>query len=136
MTNFIDSLGLILSNAYTLFCLFLGLWAGSNALRGEGLSGNFWGAMWTATLLGIAGLIVWLLRTLANEPLRWVYFLYSLFFVLVMPGTFSLLRGRDDRTAAAVFAGVAIFAALASLSAADPSRGIIVLPVLTPTATP
>jgi len=134
--NFIYSLGIILSNAYILFCLFLGLWAGLNALRGEGLSGNFWGAMWTATLLGAAGLIVWLLRTLAGEDLRWVYFLYSLFFVLVLPGTFSLLRGRDDRTAAAIFAGVAIFAALAAISATDPSRGVIVLPALTPTPLP
>ncbi len=136
MTNFLDTLSAILSNAYILFCLALGLWAGLNALRGDGLSGNFWGAMWSGTLLGVAGLLVWLLRTLAGEDLRWVYFLYSLFFVLVLPGTFSLLRGRDDRTAATIFAGVAIFAALAAISATDPSRGVIVLPILTPTPTP
>jgi hypothetical protein len=136
MTNFLDTLSAILSNAYILFCLALGLWAGLNALRGDGLSGNFWGAMWSGTLLGVAGLVVWLLRTLAGEDLRWVYFLYSLFFVLVLPGTFALLRGRDDRTAATIFAGVAIFAALAAISATDPSRGVIVLPSLTPTPTP
>ncbi len=136
MTNFLDTLGAILSNAYILFCLALGLWAGLNALRGDGLSGNFWGAMWSGTILGVAGLVVWLLRTLAGEDLRWVYFLYSLFFVLVLPGTFALLRGRDDRTAATIFAGVAIFAALAAISATDPSRGVIVLPSLTPTPTP
>ncbi|MCE7947780.1 MAG: hypothetical protein DYG88_10170 [Chloroflexi bacterium CFX4] len=136
MTNFLDTLGAILSNAYILFCLALGLWAGLNALRGDGLSGNFWGAMWSGTILGVAGLVVWLLRTLAGEDLRWVYFLYSLFFVLVLPGTFALLRGRDDRTAATIFAGVAIFAALAAISATDPSRGVIVLPSLTPTPMP
>lgn len=136
MTNFLDALGAILSNAYILFCLALGLWAGLNALRGDGLSGNFWGAMWSGTLLGVAGLVVWLLRTLVGEDLRWVYFLYSLFFVLVLPGTFALLRGRDDRTAATIFAGVAIFAALAAISATDPSRGVIVLPSLTPTPMP
>jgi hypothetical protein len=128
--NVIDSLAVVLNTAYILFCLALGLWAGALALRGSGLGGDFFGAMWLASGLGAASLVVWLLRTLAGEPLRWVYALYIIFFIIVLPGTFAMLRGRDDRTAAAIFAGVAIFAALAAFSAGDPSRTIIALPGL------
>jgi hypothetical protein len=128
------ALATIFNNAYILFCFALGIWAGYIALRGESLGGQFWGAMWTCTILAGLGLLAWLGRSLVHEELRWVYVLYELFFILVLPGTFALLRGRDDRVAALIFAGVAIFSALAAISAADPSRAVIAPHVLpTPT---
>lgn len=131
-----DTLAVILNTAYILFCLALGLWAGLVAIRGGSLGGQFWGAMWTCSGLAVVSLIVWLLRTLSGQQLRWVYLLYLAFFIVVLPGTFALMRGRDDRLAAAIFAGVAIFAALSAISAADPTRGVIVIPNLTPTPNP
>ncbi len=139
MNNFLDILGAILNTAYILFNILLGLWAALNAARGQGLDGNFFGAMWLCTLIPVAGLVVWLLRSLAGENLRWVYVLYLAFFIVVLPGTFAILRGRDDRVAAAIFAGVAIFAALSAISAADPARMVIVTPhggLPTPTPPP
>jgi CDP-diglyceride synthetase len=118
-------LGVIINTAYTLFCFALAIWAGYNAARGQGLSGSFWGAMWMCTLLAVIGLVVWLMRTLAGEQLRAVYLLYELFFIVVLPGTFAILRGRDDRTAAMFFSGVALFAALSAISASDPTRAVI-----------
>jgi hypothetical protein len=123
--SFWATLGSITNTSYILFCFMLGIWSGVLWVRGEGLSGNFWGAMWTCTILAAFNLIVWLARALSGEQLRFVYALYELYFVIVLPGTFALLRGRDDRTAAGVFAAVTLFSGLAAISAADPSRNII-----------
>lgn len=143
--QFVDTLAGILNTAYTLFCFILGFWAGSAYLRGKSLTGEYWGAVWVCAGLAVAGLVVWLLRTLSGEQLRWVYLLYSLYFIIVLPGTFAILRGRDDRVAAGIFAVVAIFSAFSSISASDPRRGVVVLPetpapiqiiIPTPTTTP
>ena len=132
--NIFATLGTILHTAYTLFCFALGAWAGIQYVRGQGLGGQFWGAMWTATGMAAVGLLLWLGRSLAGEQLRSVYLLYELYFIIVLPGTFALLRGRDDRTAAGIFCIICIFTALAAISAADPSRHVIApLPGLTPT---
>src|SRR5262249_22766764 len=97
--------------------------------------------MWIGAGMGAVGLLLWLARSLAGEQLRWVYVWYELYFVIVLPGTFALLRGRDDRTAAAWVAGIAIFTALAAFSSADPSRAVIAVAptpstvIITPTPT-
>ena len=130
-------LGGIFNNAFILFCIALGIWAGVQFIRGEGLGGQFWGAMWTCTGLAAVGLVIWLARALSGEDLRAVYVLYELFFVIVLPGTFALLRGRDDRVAAGIFSAIAIFAALSAISAADPTRHVVApLPPSTPISTP
>ncbi|CAG1013123.1 MAG: hypothetical protein IAE83_16405 [Anaerolinea sp.] len=132
MSGLIDTLSVILINAYILFSFALGAWAGVIAFRGERLSGSYFGAAFTCTGLAVICLIAWLLRTTAGEQLRWVYGLYIAYFIVVYPGTFALLRGRDDRLAAWIFAGVAIFTAFSAISASDPGRGVIVLPPVTP----
>ena len=124
----------IVNNAYILFCFALGIWSGLVWLRGGDLGGQFWGAMWTCTGMAAFNLLLWLGRLATGENLRWVYVLYELYFVIVLPGTFALLRGRDDRVAAGIFAIVTIFSAFAAISAGDPSRHIIALPPITPTA--
>ena len=45
-----------------------------------------------------------------------VYFLYIAFLLVIMPGLFSLLRGRDDRSAGIAFAVLAFFNASTSIS--------------------
>jgi len=120
-----STLGTILNNAYILYSFGLGIWAGVQFVRSQNLGGQFWGAMWIAAGLAVVGLLVWLARTLSGEDLRPVYLLYELYFIIVYPGTFALIRGRDDRTAAAIFCGIAIFTALAAMSAADPSRHVV-----------
>jgi hypothetical protein len=149
--NLFATLGTIINTAFVLYCFALGIWAGIIAVRGGALGGQFWGAMWMSSVLGVMALLAWLGRALTGEQLRSVYLLYVLFFIIVLPGTFALLRGRDDRTAAAIFSGIAIFSALAAISAADPSRHVIapatpgeatstptqaVTPIVTPTVTP
>jgi hypothetical protein len=123
--NIFATLGTIINTAYILYCFALGIWAGFIAVRGGTLGGQFWGAMWMSSILAIVSLLLWLGRSLSGEQLRSVYLLYILFFIIVLPGTFALLRGRDDRVAAGIFSAIAIFAALSAISAADPTRHVI-----------
>ncbi len=44
------------------------------------------------------------------------YFLYMAWLTIIMPGLFSMLRGRDDRSAAIAFSILAFFNAITSLS--------------------
>jgi hypothetical protein len=134
--NLFATLGTIINTAYVLYCFALGIWAGVIAIRGGTLGGQFWGAMWMSSVLGLMALLAWVGRAIAGEQLRSVYLLYVLFFIIVLPGTFALMRGRDDRVAAGIFSAVAIFSALAAISAADPSRHVIAPTTLaTPTST-
>ncbi len=123
--NIFATLSQITNNAFILYCFLLGIWAAAQWLRGQGLGGQFWGAMWMCTILAAINLLLWLGRVLSGEQLRWVYLLYELYFIIVLPGTFALLRGRDDRVAAGIFAAVAIFSALSAISAGDPTRHVI-----------
>ncbi len=120
MLSFAVSLHTILTNAYTLFCFLLGFWALFLAVRNQPIGGQFWGALAVDSLLAAAILIVSFLLQLGGiPPARSVYYLYAIYFVIVLPGTYALLRGRDDRTAAWIYAAVILFTALASLTRSD-----------------
>ncbi len=110
----------VLTNAYTLFTLFLGLWASYLFFRNRTLDGSYFGAIAVCALLAVAILVLTLLLALGGKsPVRWVYWLYQAFFIVVLPGTYSLTKGRDDRTAAGIYAAVAIFTFLASASRSE-----------------
>jgi hypothetical protein len=137
MLSFLGTLATVLINAYILFCFALGIWAGYLGLRGRGLGGNFWGAVALCAGLAVVELLIFLLRWGSGAAFErpGINLLYSAYFIIALPGTFAILRGRDDRVAALIFAGVAIFTALAAISYADPSRirPPLFEPVLTPT---
>lgn len=103
----------ILFNAHILFTLALAAWAAIMAARNQSISGNFWGALATMTLLAAAVLVVGII--MAIQGLRpqdgrlELYFLYMVWLVVIMPGMFSILHGRDDRSAALAFAMLAVF---------------------------
>lgn len=107
----------ILNNAYILFTFALGGWCILKLLRNETLDdGQFWGAIATNTLLALATLL-WavVMFIMGIRPSRaFTYFLYALYFVVVLPGTFSLLRGRDDRMAVIIFGIITVFSAAAA----------------------
>ena len=111
----------ILSNAYGLFCFALGIWALAIAVRGGVIGGGFWGALAIETGLAIVIMLITLLLQLGGLPPSrgWLYYLYLIYFVIVLPGTYALLRGRDDRTAAWVYAAVILFTAAATTTRTD-----------------
>ena len=108
----------ILFNAHILYSVALGIWAAVTAARDESISGNFWGAVATsAVLAGIVMLIGGVMTLQGLRPQRIViYYLYMLWLVIIMPGLFTLLRGRDDRSAAIAFSILAFFNAATSFS--------------------
>ncbi len=102
----------VLNNAYILFSILLGVWSAVQAGRNRPLGGQFWGALAANTLLAALTLGVAVIAALTGiQPKRGVYFLYAIYFVIVLPGTFALLRGRDDRTAALIYGIVTFFSA-------------------------
>jgi hypothetical protein len=115
----------ILFNAHILYSIALGLWAGLTAARDESISGNFWGAVATSAIL--AGLITLFGLVMTLQGLRpqriIIYYLYMAFLIVIMPGLFTMLRGRDDRSAAIAFSILAFFNATTSFSMLQ--RGIV-----------
>lgn len=110
----------ILFNAHIIYSLALGIWAASMAVRNESISGNFWGAVATYVILVAVTTLVSIIMALQGLQPRsgrmTVYFLYMAFLLVIMPGLFSLLRGRDDRSAGVAFAVLAFFNASTSIS--------------------
>lgn len=114
----------VLFNMYILYMLALGVWAGGMAARDASILGSFWGAVVISA--GLAGLTLLTGAALSLQGLQpqrvTLYYLYMLFLVVIMPGLFSLLRGRDDRSAALAFALLAFFNASTAFSMAQ--RGV------------
>ncbi len=81
---------------FTLVCALWGFW---RALRGEGVRGDFWGALWilegVILLQGLLGLGMVLMRL---WPARGgLHFLYGIVLALVLPMVYAYTRGRDGR---------------------------------------
>jgi hypothetical protein len=110
----------IMFNAHILFSIALGVWAAVIAGRNQPIPGGYWGAVVTQSILAGAILVVGIILTLTGaRPVDGrleLYFLYMAWLAVIMPGLFSILRGRDDRSAALSFAMLAFFNAGVSLS--------------------
>ncbi|MCU0511423.1 MAG: hypothetical protein MUE40_02520 [Anaerolineae bacterium] len=108
----------ILFNMHILYSVLLGAYASVLAAQQKGISGNYWGAMLTYSALAgitlLVGIVLYASGLRIERPN--IYFLYMAFLVVIMPGLFSLLRGRDDRSAAIAFAVLAFFNASVSIS--------------------
>lgn len=118
MEDLLQNLHTATNNAYILFCFALGVWAAYLGAQNMPLSGNFWGAMWTNSILaGIVSLIALILLVMGHEANRDVYYLYAIYFVISLPGVFAIMKGNDNRRAAVFFAAVAFFNAAAAYRA-------------------
>lgn len=108
----------ILFNMHIFYCIALGIWAAVMAAQNQSISGGFWGAVIiSAGLAGVVTIVgvVMTLQGLRPQPII-IYYLYMAFLIVIMPGLFSLLRGRDDRSAAIAFSILAFFNATTSFS--------------------
>lgn len=114
----LNTLHSILFNAHILYSVALGIWSATMAYRNEPISGNFWGAVATISIFaGVITLIGIIMTIQGLRPERLVtYYLYMSWLVIIMPGLFALLRGRDDRNAAIAFSILSFFNAATSLS--------------------
>lgn len=114
----INDIHTILFNMHILFSFTLGIWGAMLAVRNEPISGNYWGAVATSAILAAVVLLVGVVMTLQGlRPPRLVtYYLYMLWLVIIMPGLYSMLKGRDDRNAAIAFSIMSFFNAATSTS--------------------
>ncbi len=108
----------ILFNAHILYSLALGFWSAWMAYKNQPITGSFWGAVATITVLAGTVTLIGVIMTIEGlRPERIVvYYLYMSWLVVIMPGLFTLLRGRDDRSAAIAFSILSFFNAATSLS--------------------
>lgn len=108
----------ILFNATILYSIILAVWSVTMAYRNWPISGNFWGAIASYAILAGMVLVIGVIMTLQGlRPQRIVtYYLYMGWLVVIMPGLFALLRGRDDRNAAVAFSLLSFFNATTSFS--------------------
>jgi hypothetical protein len=121
----LDSIHSIFFNMHILYSLILGIWGAVMAARKESISGNYWGAVAIATILAMVVLLIGVI--MGAQGLRvtraTVYYLYMLWLVIIMPGLYSMLRGRDDRSAAIAFSLLSFFNSATSISMFQ--RGLI-----------
>lgn len=105
-----------------IYSFVLGIYATILAARSQGLSGNFWGAVAIYPILNIIVLAIggylWFTGYTVEdiEHRVMIYFLYMLFLIVIMPGLFSMLHGRDDPKVIWYFVGLALFNASVSFS--------------------
>ena len=113
----------------TLYSLGLGIYAGFLTAREQALSGNFWGSIGVYVILNLVVLIVGIILnimgfTIESSGRTFIYYLYMLFLIVIMPGLYSMLRGRTDRGAGMMFTALALFNASVSYSMIE--RGLSV----------
>lgn len=117
----------ILFTMQILYSLALGVWATYQAAWNRPLTGGFWGsvavyAVLNSVILLVGGFLFFRGFTIDADGRVGIYFLYMLFLIVIMPGLFSMLHGRDDRRATIYFAALALFNASVSFSMLD--RGL------------
>ena len=102
-----------LSITMLLFLLALGIWALWSYLRGEGVTGSFWGALVVAELLilfeALLGVTLYLGGLRPGRPA--IHILYGFVLVLSIPGAFSYTHGRSSRYEMLIYAIIALFLA-------------------------
>ena len=121
----LDSIHAIVFNMHILYSLILGIWGAVMAARKESISGNYWGAVATGTILAAVVFLIGLVMSAQGLRVKrtTVYYLYLVWLVIIMPGLYSMLRGRDDRSAAIAFSLLSFFNSATSISMFQ--RGLI-----------
>lgn len=108
-----------LSVTTLLFMVALGLWGLWNFLRGEGMTGSYWGGLVVGEALVVAqGLLGVLLYVLGGAPARGIlHILYGVVTIISIPAVFSFTRGRSTRYETLIYAIIALFLAGVSIRA-------------------
>lgn len=117
----------ILFNTQMLYSFGIGIYAAWLGAKATPLSGNFWGTIAIYAMVNVVTLIVGVILLVAGFHIQsgdrtLIYVLYMLFLIVILPGMFSIMQGRDDKRAALTFGVVAMFNAAVSFSMMD--RGL------------
>ncbi len=92
------------------FALALGVWGVFNYLRGQGVSGNYFGALLIGEVLMIAqGLLGMLLVFSGSWPSDGLHFLYGVAIAIAWPGAFTYTHGATSRREMGIYALLSFF---------------------------
>lgn len=116
-----------LATAVILFNAILGLWGMVKFFRGDGLDGNYLGAIVLSPILGLAQMAVGLaLVSLGlGVNVRFVHYLYGALVIISAPAVFAFTRGRDDRGAVLLYAAVLLLTSVFGLRAQMTAYGAL-----------
>lgn len=111
----------ILFSMQTLYSMLIGFYAAWLGAQGNPLSGNFFGTVAVYAILNFFILIIGMILLSTGYTIEAggrivIYVLYMVFLIIILPGIFSIMRGRDDKSAAIIFGASAIFNAAVSYS--------------------
>lgn len=104
-----------------LYSFIIGVYAAWLGARDQTLSGNFFGTIAVYAILNIVVLALGVFLLFSNYAIEsggrtFIYVLYMLYLVVILPGIFSVMQGRDDKSAAITFGAAAMFNATVSYS--------------------
>lgn len=104
-----------------LYSFGIGVYAAWLSASQRELSGNFFGTIAVYALLNVVIFSIGMFLlfngyTVEDNGRILIYALYMLFLVVILPGIFSIMHGRDDRSAALIFGVSAMFNAAVSFS--------------------
>lgn len=102
-----------LAIAVMLFNIVLGLWGFLKFFRGDGMDGNYFGAVALSPVLGLVQLVMGLILVSMGlgVNVRFVHYLYGALVIISVPGVFAFTRGRDDRGAVLIYAAMLLLTA-------------------------
>jgi hypothetical protein len=108
-----------LAIAVMLFNTVLGLWGFLKYFRGDGMDGNFFGAVALSPILGLVqlGVGLALVGMGLGVNVRFVHYLYGALVIISVPAIFAFTRGRDDRGAVLIYAAILLLTAAFGLRA-------------------
>jgi CDP-diglyceride synthetase len=99
-----------LARSFMLFMLIAAAWNAVAAMRRQPVSGSTWGILAIGEILAIVQGVVGVTLFLGGaQPGRSLHWLYGVTALLTLPAYYGLSRGRDDRTASWVYAGLCLF---------------------------
>lgn len=107
-----------------LFLGAMGLWGGFNYLRGQSVSGSYLGALVIGELLLLAEFILGVILLISGrQPYRPpIHILYGIVAIIMLPGTFAYVRGRDTRFEQLIYALACLFLCGIALRALETGR--------------
>lgn len=95
-----------LATAVMLFNVVLGVWGFIKFFRGDGMDGNYFGAVALSPVIGLVQMAVGIALVVMGlgVNVRFVHYLYGALVIVTVPGVFAFTRGRDDRGAVLIYA--------------------------------
>jgi hypothetical protein len=110
-----------LANACLIFSLIIAGYGFVQYFRKQGVDSNFLGTLAAGELLfvaqGVVGIVLFASGAAAGAPRILIHILYGTVLVISIPGTYAVIRGRDTRREALIYAVIGLFLAGITLRA-------------------